>query len=142
MEINDSWRSLLPIAPAGAIRSNSFGPIAPNCSRGSNSEKFVWTNCPQLLPREQFGAIRLDQLLPIAPAGAIRRNWLGTIAPTRAIRCAVTDCCISGGSICNNSAHFGALRTIAAPSRVQSVTIQRNSARCDGLVHYCGINLQ
>ena len=25
--------------------------------------------------------------------------------------------------------------------RDQSVTIQRNSARCDGLVHFCGINL-
>ena len=23
----------------------------------------------------------------------------------------------------------------------ESVTIQRNSARCDGLVHFCGINL-
>ena len=25
--------------------------------------------------------------------------------------------------------------------RDQSVIIQRNSARCDGLVHFCGINL-
>ena len=54
----------------------------------------------------------------------------------------MTDFCISAGSICNKSAQFGALRTIAAPSRVQPVTIQRNSARCVGLVHFCGINLQ
>ena len=84
----------------------------------------------------------MDQLLPIAPAGAIRRNWLGTIALTGAIRRAVTDCCISAGSICNKSAQFGALRTIAAPSRVQPVTIQRKSARCVISVHFCGINLQ
>ena len=32
---------LLPIAPAGAIGSNSFGPTAPNCSSGSDSEQFV-----------------------------------------------------------------------------------------------------
>ena len=97
-----------PIAPAGAIGSNSFGPIPPNCSRGSNWEQFVWTNSiqllpreqlgaicssgsnwgqfvwtnsTQLLPREQLGAIRLDQFLPIAPAGAIGSNTFGPIPP-------------------------------------------------------------
>ena len=59
-----------------------------------------------------------------------------------AIRRAATDCCIIAGSICNNSAQFGALRPIAALSPDQSVTIQSNSARCNGLVHFCGINLQ
>ena len=72
---------LLPIAPAGAIGSNSFGPIAPNCSRGSDSELFVWTICSQLLPRERLGAIRLDQLLPNAPAGAIRAIRLDLLLP-------------------------------------------------------------
>ena len=73
----------LPIAPAGAIGSNSFGPIPSNCSRGSNWEQFggVWTNSTQLLPREQLGAIRLDQFLPIAPAGAIGSNTFGPIPP-------------------------------------------------------------
>ena len=51
---------------------------------------------------------------------------------------AATDCCIIAGSICNNSAQFGALRPNAALSRVQSVTIQSNSARCNGLVHFAG----
>ena len=59
-----------------------------------------------------------------------------------AIRCAWTDWCASPGSICNNSAQFGALRRIAALSRVQSVTIQNNSARCNGLVHFRGGNMQ
>ena len=69
----------LPIAPAGAIRSNSFGPIPTNCSGGSNSEQFVWTNSSQLLPLEQFRGIHLDQFLPIAPAGAFRSNSFGPI---------------------------------------------------------------
>ena len=71
---------LLPIAPAGAIRSNSFGPSATNCSRGSNSEQFIWTNCSLLLPLERFGDVRLDQLLP-REAGAIRSNVFRPIAP-------------------------------------------------------------
>ena len=96
-----------PIAPAGAIGSNSFGPIPPNCSRGSIWEQFVWTNSTQLLPREQLGEIRLDQFLPIAPMhrsnrelfvwtyssqlirreqlGAIRLDKLLPIAPAGAI---------------------------------------------------------
>ena len=62
----------LPIAPAGAIGSNSFGPIPLNCSSGSNWKQFVWTNSSQLIRREQFGAIRLDKLLPNCSRG---RNW-------------------------------------------------------------------
>ena len=72
---------LLPIAPAGAIGSNSFGPIPFNCSRGSNWEQFVWTISSQLLPREQLGAFRMDQFHPIAPAGAIGSNSFGPIPP-------------------------------------------------------------
>ena len=71
----------LPIVPAGAIRSNSFGRISLNCSSGSNWKQFVLTNSTQLLPREQLGAIRLDQFLPIAPAGAIGSNSFGPIPP-------------------------------------------------------------
>ena len=54
----------------------------------------------------------------------------------------MTDCCTFTRSICNNSAQFGALRRIAALSRDQSVTIRRNSARCDGLVHFRRSNMQ
>ena len=54
----------------------------------------------------------------------------------------MTDCCTFTRSICNNSAQFGALRRIAALSRDQSVTIRRNSARCNGLVHFSGSNMQ
>ena len=36
----------------------------------------------------------------------------------------------------------GLVVVIEVGLRDQSVTIQRNSARCDGWVHYCGINLQ
>ena len=88
----------LPIAPARAIGSNSFGAIPSNCSGGSNSEQFVGTNSYQLLPRKelgaihldqflpisptmQFDAIRLDQILPIASAGAIRSDSFGPIQP-------------------------------------------------------------
>ena len=70
---------LLPIAPAGAIWSNSFGPIPSNCSRGSNREQCVWTNSSHLLTREQLRAIGLEQFLPIAPAGAIGSNAFGPI---------------------------------------------------------------
>ena len=74
---------LLPIAPAGKNRRNSFGPFAPICSRGSNSEQFIWSNFSKLLPREQFGAIRL---LPIAPAGAIRSNSFEQLLPREQFR--------------------------------------------------------
>ena len=35
----------------------------------------------------------------------------------------------------------GLVVVIEVGLRDQSVTIQRNAARCDGLVHICGINL-
>ena len=94
-------------------------PIAAHSRDQSVTTQRNSTRCDRLL---HFHGINLYHL------GAIRR--------------AATDCCIIAGSICNNSAQFGALRPIAAVSRVQSVTIQRNSARCNGLVHFCGINLQ
>ena len=110
----------------------------------------------------RFGALRLDKSV------TIRRNsaWYDRLLHIHginlyqfgAIRCAWTDWCASQGSICNNSAQFGALRRIAALSRDQSAIIRHNSARCtltgsicnnseqfarcNGLVHFCGINLQ
>ena len=66
------------------------------------------------------------------------------------------DCRTFTGSICNNSAQFGALRQIAPLSRNESVTIRRaatdcctftgsiciNSAHCDRLVYFRGGNMQ
>ena len=93
-----------------------------------------------------IGALRLNQSVTIRRNSAwydrllhyrgINLQQFGTIRRDAAV------CCIIAGSICNNSAQFGALRPIPAHSRVQSVTIQRKLARCNGLVHFCGINLQ
>ena len=116
---------------------------ATDCSTFTGS---ICNNSAQLVAHGRIGALRLDQSV------TIRRNsaWYDRLLHFHginlyqfgAIRRAATDCCIIAGSICNNSAQFGALRPIAALSRVQSVTIQSNSARCNGLVHFCGINLQ
>ena len=78
-------------------------------------------------------SVRMDRLVRFAGMNLQQFNT---------IRRSATDCCIIAGSICNNSAQFGELRPIAALSRVQSVTIQSNSARCNGLVHFRGGNMQ
>ena len=52
---------------------------------------------------------------------------------------AATDCCTFFGSICKNSAQFGALRRITALSQDQSVTIRGISARRDRLLSGSGI---
>ena len=55
------------------------------------------------------------------------------------IRRAATDCCTFTGSICKNSAQFGALQRIPALSQDQYVTIRGDSARWDRLLRGSGI---
>ena len=110
---------LLLIAPAGAIRNNSFGPIAPNRSCWSNSAKLARNNCSH-----RSNSARCDGLLHFR---GINLQQIGTIRRT------ANDCCTFTSSTCNNSAQLGALRLIGALLRDQSATIPHNSARCDGL---------
>ena len=83
---------LLQIGPAEGHQSVHARRITPNCCRLTPPS--IYSNsarCNRLL---HYRRINLQQF------GAIRR--------------AATDCCTFTGSICNNSAQFGALRRIGA----------------------------
>ena len=126
---------------AGSICNNSaqFRRATFSGSICKNSAQFGAPRYRGLLLQQQFWQYVIRHNSARTFAGTICNMLFGTI------RRAATDCCTFSGSICKNSAQFGALRRagsicnnsgqfgtlrhIASLWRDQSATIRRNSAR-------------